>query len=240
MSKNRWLVLAAIALLVIGTSAVSGHRLPLYDGVGFPDEPYRYVKPPDPSLKTASPPTGAEAPTNIGEDYLTLTSQETGPQVTVILDQNVFNSDQRAKGIEVKVTPLAPDNDQPTDGKLAGNIYRLSASSPLTFHPSANHLTYIDLRLPQGYPVGATVEYRQKPGGPWTSFVTTQVGNDIYEAPVIDFGDYALVVSKKSHLKNTPPKHTGLIIVTGVAVLIIATIIGIIRYKSLRGQANDK
>jgi hypothetical protein len=51
------LLLSAVGIVVI--SLLSSHIVPLYDGVGFPDEPYRYVNPPVTSKKTL-PPSPAE------------------------------------------------------------------------------------------------------------------------------------------------------------------------------------
>lgn len=249
MAKRRLLATVTVGILVIIVSAITGHRLPLYDGVSAPDEAYRYVKP-SPSLKATSPPTAAEI-TFATKDaqnsyYISIGSNEVGPQVALFMYASVLQFPQSATKITVRMVPQVSNNDQPSDGTIVGNVYHFSAisnankaSGNVTFTASSNNPAQIDLRLPQGYAPGAMVEYRQTPGGPWTSFITNQVGNDIYEAPVIGFGDYALAVSKTSHfVKHSSKGRIVLIVIIATLLIVIGAIVGLIRFKATQGKQN--
>src|SRR3954469_23973322 len=98
MSKPRPFIVLAVAAAVIVVSVLSGHHVPLFDGVALPDEPYRFVQPPRASLKTKSPPATAETTfkTNIASEdsYVTAGSAEVGPQVAVYMFASVLTFPQ--------------------------------------------------------------------------------------------------------------------------------------------------
>lgn len=246
MAKRRSFAALAVGISVILVSVLTGHHLPLYDGVSLPDEPYRYVKPPEPSLKTKLPPSSAVTTIAVqdgsNKDVINIFSDESGYQVSAYISVGALQTGHSIRQMAVTAKPEAPYGTQPSDGKVAGNIYHLSATSLVKNPSPTNYVSfvnnpkdpsYIDLRLPQGFPPGATIEYRQKPDGPWSSFPTSRVGNDIYEAPITDLGDYTMVVSSNTNF-TTPPrkKSVALIISIMAAVVTLAAIIGTIRHKS--------
>ncbi|MDQ6649765.1 MAG: hypothetical protein M3Z02_06575 [Actinomycetota bacterium] len=83
-------LLGALAVLVAAWLLAPG-GVPLYDGVGFPDEPYRYVVPPRADLPRTDPPTEGRdmvrAADAAGGSEVLAQSREMGPQVAVSMQR---------------------------------------------------------------------------------------------------------------------------------------------------------
>ena len=112
-----------VVVVVLGWS-LTAHPVPLYDGVGFPDEPYRYVKPPSVSLKTAKPPGSAADALDVAQganvNGLSLTTGESGPQAVVELPAGAVAASSGP--ILAQLIPTAP-SDQPPGVFITGNVY---------------------------------------------------------------------------------------------------------------------
>ena len=193
--------LLAAALAIVGGSLLNGWRVPLYDGVSFPDEPYRYYSGRGDTSKTTPRPTPANQDTPTDPDGKNSSgvgaqSDERGPQVYVYIAAGSLRSSAGAHTITLTATPQATNTKTLGDvsnGKSAGNSYKVAATSDkgkLTY--TADNYSFIDLRLPQGYKTGATVYYQANDSAAWRPLDTKQVGNDIYEAHFANFGNYAL------------------------------------------------
>jgi hypothetical protein len=239
VKKQPALLFGLIALAVVVTSLLSG-SLPLYDGIGFPDEPYRYVKPPTKAQVTAQGPTNAETLVAITQGtnqvVISFSSLEQGPQVALQVRSNAVSSPVLEGETKLKAAPMAPGSDQTPGGKIAGNFYRFSASNikgqPTSFKAVPSDVSYVDLRLPQGFPAGATMYYRPL-GGQWQSLNTDKIGNDIYQSVLIDFGDYGLV----STSKQTKPKRPYALFLMGASAVLLVIALIILR---LRNQPKAK
>jgi hypothetical protein len=246
VGRRRLAALIVMAVAVMVVSALTGHHVALYDGVGFPDEPYRYVQPPKPSLRTAKPPTAASITVDIRKgtngNPITAASQESGPQVSIYVAPGALHAPSSASKIIAVATPKAPYATKPQGYSIAGDIYHFSASTkvgPVRFASASYNedTSTIDLRLPQGFAPGASIAYRKKAGEPWTALVTYRIGNDIYEAPLIGFGDYAMV--KKSGTQSSHHsgyRHILMISLLAVSVFVVVAIIIVIRYRARRGK----
>jgi len=243
-SKPKIKLILVAALAVISAAVVNGKAVPIYDGIGNPDEPYRYVQAPNLKAAQTSPPTEAAGLyntsdlTNINRIYAA--SNEIGPQVAINLGQNSFILPPNAKTVDIKVEPLAPIV-QPKDGTIAGNVYRLTITSDagaVKFSPaSSNDYRYIDLRLPQGSPANPVIEYRPQDGS-WLRLDTGQVGNDIYEAPIEGQGDFAMVIPKSVSGKISHQRKTRAALIIGAAAFcaVMAATVLAIRSNSRKGR----
>jgi zinc/manganese transport system permease protein len=193
--RLRWL---AVGLAVLATGwvfASPAHRPPLYDGVGFPDEPYRYVNPPPDSRQT-EPPTVAQdtRSTSTGRPDLVPASLENGPHAQAYIPGATLGLPAGATEVTARMQPLAPAAPLPTDGTVWGNVYRLTLSSPpgpVSLTPSNDNSTYVDLRAPSADQPPPVVEALV--AGSWHRLDTNRDGNDVYGADIIGLGDYALV-----------------------------------------------
>ncbi len=241
--KTKLILVAGLA--VVAAALINGKAVPIYDGIGNPDEPYRYVSPPASQKRSTSPPTDAAGLFNISDltnnlNGLYVSSNETGPQVAVNLGENSLILSPEAKTVDIKAVPLAP-TVQPSDGTIAGNVYRLTITpntGTVEFRFLANSSTsYIDLRLPQGFLSQPVMEHKPV-NGSWMRVGTSQVGNDIYEAQLSDVGDYALVIPKSTVSKIHHQHKIKTALVIGILIIIAAmiAIIFVIRSGSKKGR----
>jgi hypothetical protein len=193
----RLLVVALGLLAVAWLRAPRWSSPPLYDGVAFPDEPYRYVTPPPNAPKTAAPGSafGETKVLNGHSGVLFAGSNEQGPQVQLVINEGESTGPSGATVIRVRAEPIAA-TAQPSDGTIWGNVYRLTAASdtgPAQIHRATNSNTQIVLRAPVGPEPQPVMEYDDGTG--WRRLQTTRVGNDVYSAAIPGVGDYALVTS---------------------------------------------
>jgi hypothetical protein len=206
---RRWAVTAVAALAAAWVAAPAA--VPLYDGPGFPDEPYRYVSPP-PGYRTTPAATDAQQTLQVRGGLSTagfVNSAERGPQISVYIPPTGLQPPAGATTITVSATPLAPSSPLPTDGKIVGNIYKFAATSAQGAVQIVGHdntsTPVIQMRSPSSQAPYPVFEYLSSNG--WKSVgsfkvagkpvQTLRVGQDIFQTFAPAFGDYALVVLNK-------------------------------------------
>jgi hypothetical protein len=210
---------------------VSPAGVPLYDGIGFPDEPYRYVDPPAGS-KPTKPATDAvdRVPVDNGTSKLIVfaKSDEQGPQVTVSMPSRAMAA-PRASAITVRATPEAPDS-QPSGVTFDGNVYAVSITADRGSVTTTDRLSqaYMLMRATTGQQPGPTMYYRAAPTDDWQALHTVRVGTDIYQSPVRGSGDYALAFANEGAGGSNA---TSLLIVLVVALLIVFGVLMGIRLR---------
>jgi hypothetical protein len=239
--RRTGLLLVALALLAIAWLAnPSRSGPPLYDGVAFPDEPYRYVAAP-PGAPATGPPGAAAADVRIvnGKSQLTFVgSNEQGPQVQFVVDEGEITAPPGATVVHLRAAPLAP-SDQPPDATIWGNVYRLTATSdtgPAQIHPAPLTTTAIILRAPVGPTPQPVMEYTDGTG--WRQLQLTSIGNDIYSAVIAGVGDYALATlpGQPQPVPGTGTTAGGLagidlwILIPGIALAVLIAAIAAIRW----------
>lgn len=222
--------------------------MPLYDGVGFPDEPYRYVDqsngPANASVLGPTSTSGTFTATDLGRG-VSISTGETGPQFSLVLSPGAISLPNATDKITLKATPLAP-SDQPNPGTIAGDIYEVSATTQSGQPKFDSTEGQLFLRLPQGTPTSGTVAivYRA-PGGKWQSEFTSQTGNDIYELAFNGPGDYAMATgvplaspppsqNATSSTSNKKSSSISKFVLVGIFLFILALIILAIRRLSPR------
>jgi hypothetical protein len=216
--------------------APAGPRPPLYDGIGFPDEPYRYVDPPA-GTKPTQPPTGAVDIQPVNTAVLTVVSQEQGPQVQAQIPTTSLTLPPGATRISARFEPLGPTPPLPPDGTIWGNVYRLtltSAEGPVGIKNASNsdHVGYIDLRAPTADQPAPVIEAYVLSA--WHRLPTNRDGNDIYGAKLIGVGDYAVVRLTHPDAASQSESNTAdhlfgpvVLIILGVLMLIAIAILAI-------------
>jgi|GEM_PF-1802989 len=238
--KKYFLFFVSVTGIVL-VSFFSSKIVPLYDGVGFPDEPYRYVKTPAGVQNANLPPSPAQTYVSLtngtNQSDFTLATKEQGPQASIYVYSLALSSQSAAQAI-VKLEPKAPDTNKPKIGAIAGNIYNLSAAPDkgnVAFKSTAHESRgYVDLRLPQNAGVNAVMMYRSGTNQAWRNLGTTKVGNDIYEANIEGVGDYALVPAKVASA-NHDYKILALVIM-GVLVIVLAVILALLRQQDKKSK----
>jgi hypothetical protein len=179
----------AVVLAAQHFSPIAGP--PLYDGVVVEDT-YKWFSPP------AGFPGGAQSASASGavqgtqSPDLSVGTPEQPPQAQVFAGQGYLVMPAGTATINVSIEPVAPAA-QPTDGVIAGNVYRFSltnqAGAPISGQPDGG--VTIVLRGPPSLPT-ATIE--RLDGSAWRPLPTDPAGTPhMFTAVVTDFGDFALV-----------------------------------------------
>jgi hypothetical protein len=182
-----------VGLLVMGAGWLGAPTpVPLYDGIGLPDEPYRYVAPPPFAPKT--PPPGAATGEVVVSGGISESGQEMseefGPQVVLYFVEGAMSAPASASRITVSAVPNAPG---PADAAIVGNVYSFTATSdagPVGFTGKAT--ADITLRAPSIASFLPVVRYRGGAGQAWHELPTERVGQDNFRARLEHTGDYAL------------------------------------------------
>ncbi|MGI8760753.1 MAG: hypothetical protein ACR2LF_05580 [Jatrophihabitantaceae bacterium] len=226
------LLLLALALLGGGWLLAPSSAPPLYDGVGFPDEPYRFVHTPEGASAT-KPPTFAVATASVAAGrcaQLNAASAESAPQVTVNIPAGELRV--RAGTTSVKLT-AAPEGMLPAAAGqyLWSNVYDVTVTPDLTLQAAQQHPT-ITMRAATGQ--RPTPHIAVQVGHSWTLLSTLAVGNDIYQAQLPRFGRFAVigaVTLDVSQIKlgggEPVAGNTGILIALGaVAALIVLFVLG--------------
>ena len=223
---RRWL--AALALLG-GAWLLTPGAIPLYDGIGFPDEPYRFV----PQQGSLPPATVATATlrvakgTNVGG--IIANSRELGPQISVYVPpQGLLLPGPTAQEIVVTATAI-PASEPAPPGSVQSNVYDIefaSAGGAVTLNPAAPKLG-ITMRA-----VGVTnplpvVYYRGGDAEMWQALPTRRVGRDNFNAPGSGPGQYVLAAAPATADTKSSGRG-GLYVVLGlIGTLMVGVLVGV-------------
>jgi hypothetical protein len=226
---HRWLLVAGVAILLAWVLAPA--IAPIYDGIGNPDEPYRWVKPPA-NAKTTKTPTTAQKVVAINNGFSTAqfaNTGETGPQLSLYLPPKALQVPAGATSITVEAKPLAPAAPLPKDGTILGNVYHLTATAngqPVSVVGTGPSEPSLQMRAPSAQQNGPVFEHRTATG--WQRTRTIRVGLDIYQTQAPALGDWALVQLASSSSGGGGGINWGLL-GGGIAVLAVAILVLIVR-----------
>lgn len=217
---RRWL--AGAALVTLGLLASPG-AVPVYDGVGTPDEPYRFVgKDPAPTSVVQEVPLSGGASAS-----LQLKSAESGPQVVVDLGAGAFRTTSSASSFSATATPVLPDAAPVPRGELDGNVYRIAVTGDVRLDPETAQ-GFLFLRAAVMTTPDPVLVHRLTPTDPWVEVKTTRAGRDNLSTPFREVGDYAVVRLPGS----TPLDSSGglsttrvLLLAGGVLLLLVLTVL---------------
>ena len=222
----RWTVIAGLAFA--GAAALAPSAVPIYDGIGNPDEPYRYVVPP-PNYRDTQPPTTATRTlrvTNGRSVSAQINTAEFGPQLALFVPTGAFAAPGTSSHVTVTAAPVAPPEHLPTDGTIVGNVYRISAVAPggnVDLIGAGDQAPVLDMRAPTARQPGPVFEHLEN--GEWTSYVTSRVGNDIYRTRAPALGDWARVrrdAAGSDDTSATLPVIAGVLGASGLAIAVLA------------------
>jgi hypothetical protein len=239
VTARRWLLAAVAALATVWV--IGPATAPIYDGIGSPDQPYRYVKAPPGYKGDGKKPTTARTVVQVvgGKNRAAyVNSGEYGPQVDVYIQPGSLGVPAGATSVTVTATPLAPTAPLPKVGTIVTNVYRVTAlagTTPVTVTGTGQRGVFIGMRAPNGNQPGPVFEHRTAAG--WQREPTTRTGNDIYQSSgVRELGDWALVKLPTAAKGTSGGRgvNTGLL-AAGIGVLVLAGVILVIR----RGRTRD-
>lgn len=195
MTKDRRLAVAAqvCGLIVV----VAAQRLapiagpPLYDGVP-PIGPYEWLSPP-PGLMGGAQSAQETDDVQDVQAGLAIGSPELPPQIQILTDPGSLAIPDSTTSITVSIDPVAAPSAQPSDGVVAGNVYRISVTdqSGTVISMDADGTATLVMRGPPDLRL-ASIEIFA--GGSWTKVHTDPAGvPNMFTASVSGFGDFALV-----------------------------------------------
>jgi hypothetical protein len=159
----------------------SPSAVPVYDGVGAPDEPYKYVG--------RSPAPAAASVTVRAGQGLEIKTSESGPQVLIDLGEGAVTT--TAAEYTMTATPLVPDGAL-SRGTFDGNAYRISVVAPARLVPEKAQ-GFLFLRSAVMTSPDPVIVHRAGPTDPWVEQRTKRVGRDVMSTPFRATGDYAVV-----------------------------------------------
>jgi hypothetical protein len=253
--RSRRGLLLATALALIVAWLTTNSPVPIYDGIGAPDEPYRYVSPPPGDKVRTQPPTSAVADlvSRGTARVVEMSTAEQGPQAQAFLagqDLTVApaaGTTAAASSVTVTLTPLAPESG-PSGPRIDGNIYRLSWDAGTSIAHFRNRGSdQILLRAVKAPPPKATFLFRRSAAESWRRLPTSRVGADIYLTLVQGEGEYALTLDAPgasthgSAAATIPHQRTGgvngrLILAAGLVLVMLGVIVTV---RLLRARAAE-
>jgi hypothetical protein len=214
---------AAAALLVAWLAAP--HAVPLYDGVGVPDEPYRYVAPPAGYAKTPAPSSesmtfAAKNGTNTGQGAYVQT-KEVSSQCGVYIYPGGLAGPADTTSFKVTLTPQAPSGTTPF-GTINGNVYLVqlwAGSAPTaTLSAADSDSLQIAMRATSAKIGNATMIYRPV-GGQWTKLQPPdRPGTDTWQTLFKGTGQYALIAGGSGGGGGVPVLVIVLVVVVVLAL----------------------
>ena len=241
MNRPVRLVIAALVLLGVGWSIAPRSALPLYDGIGFPDEPYRFVQRPAGAQETKAPTVahGTAAVTGGTSGSLVAASAESAPQISLYIPKGKLAAPAGTAQIAVTGTPVQP---LPTGhGQyLWSDVYTVTASPDSTQLNAGGQQATITLRAASAQRPQPSIAYYES--GRWHLLPTFAQGQDIYIAELNRFGQFAvigknpLLISRLTTSKSSGGASAiGLIVGIGAAaVVVVLFVLGRIRRTRAR------
>jgi hypothetical protein len=229
--RHRW---GAVAVLLITGALLSPHAVPLYDGVGFPDEPYRFVPPRGDGPAATAAVVSLRASGGVNSGGLLANSTELGPQVSVYAPPKAFQvPSTAATTIQLTAGPVAVAPPAPP-GELESNVYHLALTSPVgpvTVRTDAQQpgITLRAVSVKEPLPV---MYYRATAAEAWKELKTRRVGRDNFNAVAPGPGQY--VLARKAVVAEKGGGNTGLIVLVGGVALLMVVVIVAVRVLSSR------
>jgi hypothetical protein len=239
-------VLVALVLLGVGWVAAPRSAPPLYDGVGFPDEPYRFVQRPA-GTRVTKPPTTAVATAGVTggrNGQLTAASAESAPQVSVTIPAGMLRVPAGAAPLKLVARP-EPMVAPPPGQYLWSNVYDLTVTPAAKFTAPTDRVATIILRAATPQQPPPFIE--RFDAGRWTTLPTSAVGRDIYTALLSGVGRFAVVGDEPLDLSQlrsggkSGGVSTGIVVAAGVIAAVVALfLLGRWRRTRARPRAKDR
>ena len=211
---RRWL--AGLGIVTLGW-LVSPDAVPIYDGVGAPDEPYRFIST-DVAVKAASTQV-ASSTDAVGP--VRLQTREKGPQLLLDLPARQLTGRDLPAAVEVSVLAFRPAGAL-MRGMFDGNGYRLDTQPDTT----VGRLTggFVFLRAAVMTEPDPVIVFRPGPASAWRELTTKRTGRDVLAAEVTGLGDFAVVRLPGSTPVKAPSRNQTLLLFACAAVLMLVTV----------------
>jgi len=223
----------AVGALLVGVGwLLTPNPVPVYDGIGVPDEPYRYVTSPEGGSPTA-PPSEATARTpvvkGVSKDGLVLQTKEQTAQFSMFMPPGAMAA--TTGPITIRAVPQDPVQS-PAGKKIFGNAYLITLTSPggpvtLTKAAEAASLYQRATDTSDGW----AMHFRPTANAPWEALQTSRGGTDSHVADFIGPGEYALAkaASQASDRGGLP------VLPLAIGIVLLVLVVVAIRLRSTPG-----
>lgn len=222
----RW---ACLLLALAAVWLVNPGNVPLYDGVGFEDEPYRYVPVRDATLPPATP---AEVTLRLVDGVnpggLVANSLERGPQVSFFAPPQAFRVPVGATELVARAEPVVPERPAPP-GILASNTYRLTftaGGAAATLRREAQSPA-ITMRADLVEPPLPAFWFRGAPTEPWRRLETQRIGVDIFSTKAPAAGEFVLSRVESREAEGGGPNAVTLLLIGGGVALVAGALVAV-------------
>jgi len=178
---RRTLIVAILALLAV-VAVRPPHAPPLYDGLGAPDEPYRWIVAPLGAKVANGPATTMTMKVDLTSNQQAIGgTAESGPQLKVAIVPGGLQVPAGATSVTITGTPSeAPA--PPAGGTLVSNLYTLSTAADRPGPVTVVDGTKVLANLRADVATDQAVVFESWDGAHWAQLTTRQVGTDIYAA----------------------------------------------------------
>jgi hypothetical protein len=219
---TRWrtgglILLAAAGLLAVAWLVSPLPGPPLYDSIGLPSEPYRYLQPPPGTKEPRRAPTSGSLTLSISGQTLPLeevATNENPPQAQLFLEGGALRVPPGVSRVTLAIRPIPPPA-QPQNSTIDGNAYSFTASADngarLTLESGK---ASVELRATS---MLVTPTVAQFVGERWVPLQTRRfLGTAIFSADVNTLGDFALLLPGRA---AKPASSNGIFTVPIIAAL---------------------
>jgi hypothetical protein len=240
------LVLIALLVLGVGWAVAPRAALPLYDGINFPDEPYRFVQRPAGAPQT-DPATTAHGTASVSggtTGQLVAASAESAPQINMYIPKGKLTVPAGTSTVSITGTPARP---LPTGhGQyLWSDVYDVTASPPSTRFKTTGQQATITLRAASAQRPQPSIAFYD--GKRWQLLPTFAQGRDIYIAELNRFGRFAvigsnpLLVSQLSGNTKSSGGNSAIGLIVGIGVGVVVVVLFLLgRMRRARARAADE
>jgi hypothetical protein len=212
--------------------------LPLYDGIGLPQEPYRFLQPPK-GQSSGLPPSSIHrvlvVSNGISPIYKVGTS-ESPPQAYFIMQYRALKISPGVKAIIIDVRAVPPPAPAPAGHVIDGNVYRYRVTTPSGADVPLRGGPKVGVEL-RGTGASGTPMLAQYSGGGWKQLPTlVLLGENYYLANVHSLGDFTLLLPGKT--LNTGGGGTNLVpLIIAAVVLVLLAVAAILLIRLSRSRA---
>ena len=233
MTRDRalgWLVVLAGVGLALAIQVRAPVGVPLYDGQPIV-ETYRYLHP---ANGQRGDPTSASSTKEVDDTktpVFAVATEEQPPQAQMTVQEDAFQLPPGTTELQISITPVDPAA-QPTDGQIAGNVYRFSVTTPSgqALVPSTcDTCRTLVIRAPESVTDG-TIAHLES--GAWVNVATFHAGiAGMFQANAPAMGDYAIIVATGS-VGGGGEGGLDLLLFAGIALaLFFAAVAGLFWYR---------
>lgn len=237
MAVRRGAALAlAVGALALGAVWVFGAAgPPVYDGLPIGTPPYRYLDAPSGTPRTPAPSSVSfTVVLSANPAGVVVQTKEPIPQAEVALPTQDLVVPSGVTTVHVSLAPVQPPATPPLDGRIDGNVYRLSAvdptGRPLLLKPTAGPSFAMELRGTGSQREPRVEEYLD---GAWMVVPFHHPSSGIFDFNPPQLGEFALVLPPGSDLFGP-----GLIsaLVVGGALIAVGGGLYVLRRSRLAGM----